>query len=96
MSRVVLGTSAAVEIALDTDTGLRLAGRRSPDDEVVVPDHFYAETGAALRRMEARARSLSSVATLRQNGHRYPGGAWWYTAGCWPVIDLRASHSRPA
>ncbi|MHB1445497.1 MAG: type II toxin-antitoxin system VapC family toxin [Acidimicrobiales bacterium] len=54
MSRVVLDASAAVEIALDTDTGLRLAGRLSPDDEVIVPDHFYAETGAALRRMEAR------------------------------------------
>ena len=52
MSQVVLDASAAVEVVLDTDLGLRLAGQLRPDDEIIVPDHFYSEVGAALRRME--------------------------------------------
>lgn len=73
MSQVVLDASAAVEIALGTPRGLGLAATLSPDDEAVVPEHFYAEVASALRRMEAggvltpeRARlALERILTLR-------------------------------
>jgi len=49
---VVLDASAAIEIALDTSRGLRLASPLPTEGEVMVPDHFFAEVGSALRRME--------------------------------------------
>lgn len=54
MPVVVLDASAAVEIALWTDEGCRLASHLRFADEVVVPDHFHLECAAALRRMERR------------------------------------------
>lgn len=54
-SRVlVLDASAAVEIALWTDVGARLAEHVIAAHEVVVPDHFYLETTAAIRQLELR------------------------------------------
>lgn len=52
MTSVVLDASAAVEIVLDTARGLALASRIGAAGDVVVPDHFFAEVGASLRRME--------------------------------------------
>lgn len=52
MTGVVLDASAAVEIALGTARGLGLASELTTDSEVMAPDHFFAEAGAALRRME--------------------------------------------
>ncbi|MDP9398275.1 MAG: type II toxin-antitoxin system VapC family toxin [Actinomycetota bacterium] len=54
MPAVVLDASAAVEIALWTDEGSRLATHLQDADEVAVPDHFHLECAAALRRMERR------------------------------------------
>lgn len=50
MTGVVLDASAAVEIVLDTARGLGLASKLPTDGEVMAPDHFFAEAGAALRR----------------------------------------------
>jgi predicted nucleic acid-binding protein len=49
---VVLDASAAIEITPDTSRGLRLASHLPTEGEVMAPDHFFAEVGSALRRME--------------------------------------------
>jgi predicted nucleic acid-binding protein len=64
VTRVVLDASAAVEIALDTPRGLRLASHLPKDGEVVAPDHFFGEAGAALRRMENHGDLSADRATL--------------------------------
>lgn len=51
----MLDASAGVEIALWTDVGSRLARHVITAEEIVVPDHFYVEGAAALRRMELRS-----------------------------------------
>lgn len=63
MSVVVLDASAAVEIALWTRSGSRLAQHLAEADEVAVPDHFYLECAAALRRLE-RKREVTAEAAL--------------------------------
>lgn len=55
---VVLDASAAVEIALWTDAGARLAEHVSAAGDLVVPDHFFLECAAALRRLQLH-RELS-------------------------------------
>lgn len=64
MTGVVLDASAAVEIALDTARGLGLASELPTDSEVMAPDHFFAEAGAALRRMENHGDLTADRATL--------------------------------
>jgi predicted nucleic acid-binding protein len=50
----VLDASAGVEIALWTELGVRLSEHVADAEEIVVPDHFYVEVAAALRRMDLR------------------------------------------
>jgi predicted nucleic acid-binding protein len=64
VTEVVLDASAAIEIALDTSSGLRLDSHLPIDGEVVAPDHFFAEAGAALRRMENHGDLPADRATL--------------------------------
>lgn len=64
MTGVVLDASAAVEIALDTARGLDLASHITTDGDVMVPDHFFAEVGAALRRIENHGDLSADRATL--------------------------------
>jgi len=52
VSLVVLDASAAVEMALLTTDGARLAGHLPRGSAAYVPEPFYVETAAALRRME--------------------------------------------
>jgi len=61
---VVLEASAAVEIVLDTARGLGLASKLPTDGDVMAPDHFFAEAGAALRRMENHGDLTHDRATL--------------------------------
>ena len=64
MTGVVLDASAAIEIALDTSRGLRLASHLPTEGEVMAPDHFFAEVGSALRRMENHADLFAERAAL--------------------------------
>ena len=64
MIGVVLDASAAVEIALGTPRGLRLASHLPTEGEVMTPDHFFAEAGGALRRMENHGDLSTDRATL--------------------------------
>lgn len=52
MTNLVLDASAAVEICLRTPAGLSLSALMPHDAETHVPEHFYVEAAAALRRME--------------------------------------------
>ncbi|MCA1841801.1 MAG: type II toxin-antitoxin system VapC family toxin [Actinobacteria bacterium] len=52
MTRLVLDAAAAVEIFLGTTEGNRLAGQMPAGSTTYVPEHFYVEVAAALRRME--------------------------------------------
>lgn len=52
MTPVVIDASAGVELVVDSERG-RALRRVLPDDAVPwVPDHFFAECGAVLRRWE--------------------------------------------
>jgi predicted nucleic acid-binding protein len=64
VSLVVLDASAAVEIALRTPDGARLAGHVPRGSDTYVPEHFYVETAAALRRMELAGAIGSDRALL--------------------------------
>lgn len=52
MTPLVLDAAAAVEIFLGTPEGRRLSGKMPKPSEVHVPEHFYVEVAATLRRME--------------------------------------------
>jgi predicted nucleic acid-binding protein len=49
---IVLDASAAVEISLRTPQGRRLQMKLPTDAETWVPEHYFAETTAVLRRLE--------------------------------------------
>lgn len=48
----MLDTSAGVELALKTPVGRRLDEQMPGDATIWVPEHFYAEAAAVLRRFE--------------------------------------------
>jgi predicted nucleic acid-binding protein len=52
VSLIVLDASAAVEMFLGTPEGRRLSAKVPKQSTTHVPEHFYAEVAAALRRME--------------------------------------------
>jgi predicted nucleic acid-binding protein len=61
MTPVVIDASAGVELVVDSERGRGLR-RLLPDDAVPwVPDHFFAECGAVLRRWD-----LNGVLTSEQ------------------------------
>lgn len=52
MSLIVLDASAAVEMFLGTPEGRRLSAQLPKRSTTHVPEHFYVEVAATLRRME--------------------------------------------
>ncbi|MGH9068784.1 MAG: hypothetical protein ACRD0J_15035 [Acidimicrobiales bacterium] len=60
----MLDASAAVEIALGTARGPHPASYLVSRGEVMAPDRFFAEAGAALRRMENHGDLFGERATL--------------------------------
>lgn len=52
MSLVVLDAAAAVEVFLGTPEGGRLAAKVPRGSTTHVPEHFYVEVAAVLRRLE--------------------------------------------
>lgn len=74
MSAVVIDASAGVEIVADTRRGRALARLVPPGSEGWVPEHFYAEVLAVLRRrflVEAKlTESQASVAVERLGSWR--------------------------
>ena len=50
MTKVVVDASAGVEIAAETTTGKALRRLLPPSAELWVPEHFFAECGAVLRK----------------------------------------------
>lgn len=54
MSILVLDASASVDLLLDTATCQNLRRRLPRRQDWWVPEHYYAEVGAALRRAELR------------------------------------------
>ena len=50
MTNVVVDASAGVEIAAETSTGKSLRQLLPPAAELWVPEHFFAECGAVLRK----------------------------------------------
>jgi predicted nucleic acid-binding protein len=50
LTPIVLDASAGVEIALQTTTGRALQERLPPNADPWVPDHYFAEVAAVLRR----------------------------------------------
>jgi predicted nucleic acid-binding protein len=50
VTKVVVDASAGVEIAAETATGNALSRLVPPDAELWVPEHFFAECGAAFRK----------------------------------------------
>lgn len=52
MTPVVIDASAGVELAADTVRGRALRGLVPPDAVPWVPEHFYVECGAVLRRWD--------------------------------------------
>ena len=64
MTPVVIDASAGVELIVDSERG-RALRRLLPDDAVPwVPDHFFAECGAVLRRWDLN-RVLTAEQTRR-------------------------------
>lgn len=57
-SAVVIDASAGVEIALGTPSGLFLAQHIPERGAVWAPDHYSAEVGSAIRRLEVIERRL--------------------------------------
>jgi predicted nucleic acid-binding protein len=52
LTPVVLDASAGVELALKTPVGRRLDAQMPGDATIWVPEHFYAESAAVLRRLD--------------------------------------------
>ena len=52
MTKVVVDASAGVEIAAETTTGKALSRLVPPGAELWVPEHFFAECGAVLRKWD--------------------------------------------
>jgi predicted nucleic acid-binding protein len=52
VTQVVIDASAGVELVADTERGRQLRGLLPGDAVPWVPDHFFAECGAVLRRWE--------------------------------------------
>ena len=52
MTKVVVDASAGVEIAAETTTGKALGRLVPPSAELWVPEHFFAECGAVLRKWD--------------------------------------------
>ena len=52
MTNVVIDASAGVELALRSNVGRALRSKLSPSSRFWVPEHYFAEVGAALRRLE--------------------------------------------
>ena len=52
MTEVVVDASAGVEIAAETATGKALSRLVPPGAELWVPEHFFAECGAVLRKWD--------------------------------------------
>ena len=50
MTKVVVDASAGVEIAAETATGRAIGRLLPPSAELWVPEHFFAECGAVLRK----------------------------------------------
>ena len=55
MTPVVIDAPAGVELAADTMRGRALRGLLATDSVPWVPDHFFVECGAVLRRWELNA-----------------------------------------
>ena len=55
MTPVVIDASAGVELAADTVRGRALRGLLPPESVPWVPDHFFVECGAVLRRWDLNA-----------------------------------------
>lgn len=62
MTDLVLDASASVDLLLDTATGRRLQPLLPTGAQWWVPQHFFAEVAAALRRAELRGGVLSARA----------------------------------
>lgn len=56
MTAIVLDASAGVELALQTPIGRRLQARIPRSATTWVPEHYYAETTAVLRRDDINKR----------------------------------------
>lgn len=56
MSAIVLDASAGVELLLQTPLGRRLAAKLPPGATTWVPEHYFAEVAAVLRRHEIHGR----------------------------------------
>lgn len=61
---VVLDVSAGVEIALGTARGRALSRLLPAGATLWAPEHYFAETASALRRLEVIERKLDAVTTL--------------------------------
>lgn len=56
MTPVVVDASAGVELALKTPIGLHLDAKIPGPSTIWVPEHYYAEAAAVLRRQEINGR----------------------------------------
>jgi predicted nucleic acid-binding protein len=63
VSRIVLDASAGVEWVLRTDIGLRVE-QAVASSEIWVPEHFYVETSAAIRRLHLSGQPTEERASI--------------------------------
>ncbi len=73
MSAVVVDASAGAEIVADTRRGRALARLVPPTAEGWVPEHFYAEVLAVLRRQFLIERVLTETQRRLPSGGSAPG-----------------------
>jgi predicted nucleic acid-binding protein len=66
---VVIDASAAVEIALNTRRGRALSRLVPPGAMFWAPEHFFAEVGSAVRRLEIIERSIDASTAARVVHH---------------------------
>jgi predicted nucleic acid-binding protein len=64
LTPVVLDASAGVELALKTPVGRRLDAQMPGDATIWVPEHFYAESSAVLRRLELNQHTAPARAQV--------------------------------
>lgn len=64
MTSIVLDASAGVELALQTATGRRLQTRLPAGATTFVPEHYFSECAAVLRRLEGGGKVDAGRADL--------------------------------
>jgi predicted nucleic acid-binding protein len=60
--KLVLDASAGFELLLETVTGQRLLDVIPPSGEWWVPEHYFLETAAAIRRAELKGLVVATAA----------------------------------